>query len=869
MFGTTSEITPAENLKKEEQQKQVEKNSSSTVPSSSGKQPATKGENEDGESKCGNWLIGNFGFLCCGLCKKVKHERGTGSQFLEKQERKCTDCFCLVVFLLVMLLWFFVGMFAAHTGEPRKLIYGTDSTGELCSAGMNVGKDYLYYPRLNEDLLASLADLGTDWEGLQDSILTGGLDVMNKIKLTGVCVERCPYEGEVVCTRPYLEKNGAIEPSDLDNYGDVDRCKSETTFSFLNDEFCSSCWTVPLNTTHVFHRCLEIVLSKKFEDDRCVNPKYDPDRPLEPMLASDPRCLTKETTYTEIERKSAYPNPIAEYLGEAVETLGSFVADAERTMGVILVCGIVFALVVGFVWLLVLQKYVGYIVWGTIWAYLGVIGFSAMFMSYKAGFFEGVDEYARGFFHEQNATADGDLDDTSNVTSSFFDDVLSTFETSPEDSSSTMYKVAAFLLVSLEAVSVCLVISWKKKIEIMIAVIKESTKAIMKMPFLSILPWFTTAQVLVVSVVALGMTVTIQTIDTDHEFYKFVKEAAESSAQGLICENSTITNTTMTGTDDPVVVSSCTDDLWMPSDSDFISALQLFHLFCYLWVNQLILAIGCCGIAGAVCRWYWTRPRVSKKKFLGYFPILSSYYRVFRYHLGSLAMGSFFIALVQVIRFIMEYVNKRTRKLQEKHRIVRYLMSVVRCVLWCFEKSLKYLTSSAYILIAMKGVSFCKAAKLSFFIIYHNMVQLAIVAMMTKVVVFIGKVLIVAICSLFAYGYISTAAAFQPGGDEELGSYIFPTVLVALLSYFVAQSFLQVFSLTIQTIMICFIEDREANKDNPRESYYPENLYKVMVPKTERREEELACAIAERDKSEYAIYPKGRGPLTDEEKEAI
>jgi len=233
-------------------------------------------------------------------------------------------------------------------------------------------------------------------------------------------------------------------------------------------------------------------------------------------------------------------------------------------------------------------------------------------------------------------------------------------------------------------------------------------------------------------------------------------------------------------------------------------------------------------------------------------------------------MGSFLVALVQAIRFVCEYINNRTKKLQERHRIVRYLMAAVRCFLWCFEKSLKYITQNAYILIAMKGLSFCKAAKLSFFIIYHNMIQLAIVATMTKVVVFLGKVLIVITCSFLCYIYISNAAPYQNEGDRALGSFVFPTLLVALISYFVAQSFLQVFSLTINTIMICFIEDREANKESPKDSFYPENLYKVMVPKSERKDIEMRAVIAERKRSKAdAIYPKGLGPLTEKEREDI
>ena len=87
----------------------------------------------------------------------------------------------------------------------------------------------------------------------------------------------------------------------------------------------------------------------------------------------------------------------------------------------------------------------------------------------------------------------------------------------------------------LEIASICLVIAWKKKIEIMIAIIKEATKALMKMPFLTILPWFTTVQVMLLTLVSLAMMALIQTIDTEHESWKWIRSSAENAATGLIC----------------------------------------------------------------------------------------------------------------------------------------------------------------------------------------------------------------------------------------------------------------------------------------------------------------------------------------------
>ena len=42
--------------------------------------------------------------------------------------------------------------------------------------------------------------------------------------------------------------------------------------------------------------------------------------------------------------------------------------------------------------------------------------------------------------------------------------------------------------------------------------------------------------------------------------------------------------------------------------------------------------------------------------------ILQSYWRLVRYHLGTVAFGSFIIALIQFVRMIMKYVEEKLKK---------------------------------------------------------------------------------------------------------------------------------------------------------------------------------------------------------------
>lgn len=110
-----------------------------------------------------------------------------------------------------------------------------------------------------------------------------------------------------------------------------------------------------------------------------------------------------------------------------------YIADVERSYDVVLICGIVLALTVGFVWLLVLQKLVGYIVWGTIFSYIAAVGFASCYFWYKAGLFEGLAQYAGEFFPTENVTNSSSSSSNDTI---WWDDFDNALEVDPDGASS-------------------------------------------------------------------------------------------------------------------------------------------------------------------------------------------------------------------------------------------------------------------------------------------------------------------------------------------------------------------------------------------------------------------------------------------------
>lgn len=73
-----------------------------------------------------------------------------------------------------------------------------------------------------------------------------------------------------------------------------------------------------------------------------------------------------------------------------------------------------------------------------------------------------------------------------------------------------------------------------------------------------------------------------------------------------------------------------------------------YHLLGLFWVSQFIVGCQHVAIAGVVSAWYFARD----KRHLGN-PVLRSIWNVIRYHLGSVAFGSFIVALVQVCALVV------------------------------------------------------------------------------------------------------------------------------------------------------------------------------------------------------------------------
>ena len=210
-----------------------------------------------------------------------------------------------------------------------------------------------------------------------------------------------------------------------------------------------------------------------------------------------------------------------------------------------------------------------------------------------------------------------------------------------------------------------------------------------------------------------------------------------------------------------------------------------------------------------------------------------------RYHLGSIAFGSLIIAIVQFIRLVMEYINNKTKDLQQKSGFVKCLMCCVRCCLWCFEKCVKYITRNAYIVIAAQGKTFCSATFTVFHILLNNVTTIGIATLVSSLVILLGKLVITAGCTIIAYIWLDTAIKCSEStmsatecadsGIMRPDSPVLPLIFVAAFAYGIAVVFLGVYDMGIETIIVSFCIDKEENSEG--QYMYPPTLASVMGAK--------------------------------------
>ncbi|XP_022520688.2 choline transporter-like protein 2 isoform X1 [Astyanax mexicanus] len=661
------------------------------------------------------------------------------------QNRGCTDIICCIFFILAIVGYVAVGIVAWSQGDPRKVIYPTDSMGQFCG---QVGtplekKPFLFY--FNILKCASPVVL-----------------VEFQCPTTQLCVEECP-------TRSMTLVQAKAPLGDWSYYKKFckDVSDSETVPNILAKRLCPAM----------------LIASKPFTR-RCF-PALG--------LKGDEITVGNKTTFNDgqSDRKASDLLPAVKNATIVMETrlvVMKIFEDFAHSWYWI-VTGLVIATVLSLIFIVLLRFLAGIMVWVMIVLVILVIGY-------------GIFHCSMEYVNLKNAPG-------SNVT---LKELGFQMDLTVYLHIRQTWLAFIIILAIVEVVIILLLIFLRNRIRIAIALIKEASKAIGHVMSSLFYPLFTFA---LLAVVIAYWAITAVFLSTSNEpIYKiFNMGNKECIYANQTCNPENYSRSDMK-LDCPE--SQCLFAFYGGESHyhKYLIFLQFYNVFLFFWCANFVIALGQMTLAGAFASYYWA---FNKPRDMPTCPVFASLGRALRYHTGTLAFGALILAIVQIIRVLLEYLDHKLKGAQNK--FAKFLLCCLKCCFWCLEKFIKFINRNAYIMVAIYGKNFCTSARDAFFLLMRNVIRVAVLDKVTDFLLFLGKLLIVGIVGIISFFFFSGRTK---GLDvvPNLHYYWVPIMTIALGSYLIAHGFFSVYGMCVDTLFLCFCEDLERNDGSAARPYY-------------------------------------------------
>eukprot|EP00249_Psilotum_nudum_P010325 c22474_g1_i1 orf=490-2595(-) len=447
--------------------------------------------------------------------------------------------------------------------------------------------------------------------------------------------------------------------------------------------------------------------------------------------------------------------------------LKRYAADLGKAWRVLVVCGGLSPLILSIVWLLIVRYFVGVMTWITI-ILLNILTLAVtLFFYIKAGWIG------------KDAVSSVVGDDAANALSA-------------SSSEQKHLKAVAIIMTIILLIVVLATVVLVRRVIIAIAVLKVSAKAMGAIPGLII---FSIFPFIMMAIFFIYWVVTALYIFS-------AGDVRQNKCNDTCCAYDLTSQTTK-------CQGCCGYDLHF---TEHIAIALLYHIFGCFWTTQFIIACSLTTIAGAVASYYWARGETVA---MPAFPVLSSAKRVLRYSLGSMALGSLVVAIIETIRFILDSIRQKLKVLEAAPGgcILSILWCCAQCCLGCIEWTIKFINRNAYIVIAITGKGFCGAAARATSLILSNILRIGTVNVIGDIIVFLGKVCVSLASALFAFLMLDVAR--YKSGHDKISSPLFPVLFCWGTGYVVASLFFAVVEMAIDTIILSFCEDAEEHNGTP------------------------------------------------------
>jgi hypothetical protein len=136
-----------------------------------------------------------------------------------------------------------------------------------------------------------------------------------------------------------------------------------------------------------------------------------------------------------------------------------------------------------------------------------------------------------------------------------------------------------------------------------------------------------------------------------------------------------------------------------------------YMLFGVLWVTAFLRAQSSFITMVSASTYYFdssmTKPEGEQE---GEADVSLAFKFTFMYHSGSLAVGSFIIALIQFIRIIFLTVTQKLKEASGENQLIVCAVKCAECCLKCIEDVCEYISKAAYAYMAVSGDNFFNSA---------------------------------------------------------------------------------------------------------------------------------------------------------------
>ncbi|XP_067238759.1 choline transporter-like protein 2 isoform X2 [Chanodichthys erythropterus] len=672
------------------------------------------------------------------------------------QNRGCTDIICCIIFVIAIVGYVAVGILAWTHGDPRKVIYPTDSMGQYCGQG-NLGKQPLLF-YFNMMKCASPMVL-----------------LEFQCPTPQVCVEKCP-------NRTMTLVKAIINPSDWNYYKEY--CREDpgqkAVSQILQEKLCPA----------------YLISSKPFLQ-RCF-----------PSLGKKGEVITvgDQETFNDGEKTRDAKDLVAGMKNATVVMEGRQVAmkifeDYTKSWYWILIC-LLIAVVLSLIFIVLLRYLAGIMVWVMILMVVIVIAYGIAHCSIK-------------YVNLKDSPG-------SNIT-------LQQLGFQPDFSVYLHIRQTwlAFIIILaiVELIIILLLIFLRNRIRIAVELIKEASRAIgyvMSSLFYPIFTFF----LLTIVIAYWGVTAVFLSTSSEPVYKVFNETVCSHSRETCDPENFTLSQIKK---DCPQ--SECLFAFYGGETPyhKYLIFIQFYNVFLFFWCANFVTALGQMTLAGAFASYYWA---FKKPQDMPAFPLCASLGRSLRYHTGSLAFGSLILAIVQIIRVLLEYIDHKLKGAENK--FAKFLLCCLKCCFWCLEKFIKFINRNAYIMVAIYGKNFCRSASDAFMLLMRNVIRVVVLDKVTDFILFLGKLLIVGLVGIFAFFFFSGHTEAFKGAAPSLHYYWVPILTVLVGTYLIAHGFFSVYAMCVDTLFLCFLEDLERNDGTPARPYLmSDNLLNVLKKKNQ------------------------------------